>query len=63
MNRSERFYPWTVIATDYDSWSVMYMCSEPLGAGFIYSQYLQINDRNGAGTFANLEPAHAAIAA
>ena len=60
---SEKEYPIDILATDYDNWSVMYMCSEPLGKGFIYNQYLQINDRQGLGTKANLAPAHAAIKA
>ena len=40
MKDSEKKYQWIVLATDYDNWSVMYMCSEPLGEGFIYNQYL-----------------------
>ena len=63
MKNGEKSYPWSILATDYDNWSVMYMCSEPLGKGFIYNQYLQINDRQGLGTKANLAPAHAAIKA
>ena len=49
-----------ILATDYDNWSVMYVCSEMAG---MHGKWLAISDRNGAITESQLADAEAAIAA
>ena len=45
MAESETLYPWGILATDYDNWSVMYTCMD---MGAMHVKWLSISDRNGA---------------
>ena len=49
-----------ILATDYDNWSVMYVCKE---MGLMHAKWLAISDRRGAITPTQLAQAEAAITA
>ena len=60
MAGSETLYPWGILATDYDNWSVMYTCMD---MGAMHVKWLSISDRRGAITSDQLAAAEAAITA
>ena len=46
MGDSDKKYPISILATDYDDWSVMYACSDMLGGDLVYGRWVGISTRS-----------------